>query len=674
MIPNIIEFVTDPALLGLSVSPAQETLLRAVYGLPLTDEQFAIYRDCTGRTERPRGPFSEVTVIAGARAGKDSRIAAPVVLREALFGGHERHLSRGERAVIPLVAQDQRATRVAFGYIKDYLTGSSLLAGTVAEVLASEIVLTNGLAVYSFPCTLRSLRGWSIPAGVLDELAFFRMEGAADSDAEIQASVRRGMVGFPQTRLVKIGTPYMKSGVLFEDFKTGWGQNHPDLLVWRALSALMNPSLRQERLERERRLDPARFAREYEAEFAEDLDAFLASQWVEDAVVKGRHELPPREDVRYVVACDPSGGGADAFTLAICHAEGAGSSSRVTQDVMKGWSRVGANLGAVVAGNVRETSLRSYRDIVREHFIPALGRIPLRKLSPLDVQGYYTAKLNPPKPATGKTPRVLSAGTVRKHHGILHAALGYAVQNGTLAANVADRVKPPKRERKQPRRWDAERVKLVLGEMKRRMPHRLYTLFLTLRTTGIRPGEALGLREQDVDLLTGAITIEQKFYRLGGSKRDGEPTRLIFGPPKSEKGRRVIDIPPDLVEALRQVMAENAQLRKEFGAQYADLGDHGPLVFCLDDGRPLNWENIARRDYRRIVTRLKLPYIRPYEFGRHAHAAFLYEQGVHPSIISQRLGHADPGFTMRTYGYLDRGLQAPVTAKLQAWLSENAPK
>jgi hypothetical protein len=118
-----------------------------------------------------------VTVIAGARAGKDSRIAAPVVCYEALFGGHEHHLAKGERGVIALVARDARATRVAFAYVRDYLTGSGLLAGMVGEVLSSAITLTNGLTIECFPCTLRSLRGWTIPVGVLDELAFFRLEG-----------------------------------------------------------------------------------------------------------------------------------------------------------------------------------------------------------------------------------------------------------------------------------------------------------------------------------------------------------------------------------------------------------------------------------------------------------------------------------------------------------------
>lgn len=338
-IPDIIEFVTDPQLLGLSISEPQEALLRVIYGLPLSAALLDMYRYCTARESYLDGGFGEATVLAGARAGKDSRIAAPIVCYEAIFGGHDRGLSRGERAIIPLVAQDKKASGVAFGYIKGYLAESKLLSSMIEEVLSLEIQLKNGISIVCFPCTHRSLRGWSIPAAVMDEVAFFRLEGSADSDVEIQASIRRGMLNFPSTRLIKISTPYMKSGVLYEDFKRYYGQDSQDVLVWKASSVLMNPSLKAERLERERRLDPDRFSREYEAEFAEDLESFLPTTWVERAVVPGRHELPPLNGVQYVAAVDPSGGGPDAFTLAIVHTEGEDSERCIVQDVMKGWSR-----------------------------------------------------------------------------------------------------------------------------------------------------------------------------------------------------------------------------------------------------------------------------------------------------------------------------------------------
>jgi hypothetical protein len=208
--------------------------------------------------------------------------------------------------------------------------------------------------VYCFPSRQRSLRGWSIPAAVMDELAFFRLEGQADSDAEIQASIRRGMLGFPRPRLVKISTPYMKSGILYEDFKRVWGQEDPDVLLWRASSALMNPTLKTQRLERERRLDPDRYAREYEAEFAEDLEAFLPAAWIDDAVMEGRHELPPRAGVSYIAAVDPSGGGPDFFTVCVVHVEGHGGERRVVQDAMRGWARGRGNQGVDLLATVGE--------------------------------------------------------------------------------------------------------------------------------------------------------------------------------------------------------------------------------------------------------------------------------------------------------------------------------
>jgi hypothetical protein len=173
-----------------------------------------------------------------------------------------------------------------------------------------------------------------MPVAVMDELAFYRLEGAADSDSEIQTSIRRGRIGFPSPKLLKISTPYLKGGVLFEDFKRAFGQDDPDLLVWRASTVLMNPTISAAKIARERRLDPDRAAREYEAEFFDDRAAFLARELIDLAVVRDRRELPPAK-VRHFAAVDPSGGGADAFTLAIAHVEG----DRIVQDVARGWSK-----------------------------------------------------------------------------------------------------------------------------------------------------------------------------------------------------------------------------------------------------------------------------------------------------------------------------------------------
>ena len=338
--PSSVEYLTDPQLLNLSISPAQETAVRAFYGLPLINsEQHDIFKLCTGREYYVPYDYAEATYLCGARAGKDSRIACPSASYEAAFGDHHKHLARGEHAVISLVAPGREQTRIAFDYIKSHFMESKLLRSMLEdEPTAGEIKLTNRTRIATFPSTKASLRGWSIPCAIEDESGFFRLEGSVDSDAEIQASIRRGMIGFPRTKLLKISTPYFKSGVLYDDFKNHFGKDSADILVWRAPSILMNPSLKASRLEREKRLDPLRFAREYLAEFSEDLDSFLPSAWIEAAVVAGRHELAPTGS--HVASVDVSGLGsganADAFSLNISHGTADG---KAVQDLMRGWKK-----------------------------------------------------------------------------------------------------------------------------------------------------------------------------------------------------------------------------------------------------------------------------------------------------------------------------------------------
>jgi hypothetical protein len=337
---TIIDFVTDPKLLGLSISQPQETLLKAIYGLPLTKHQLDIYRACTGRQAYSRKGFGEATVLAGARSGKDSRIACPIAAFEACFGGHEKKLGRGEKGIIPLVAQDTRGTRIAFEYLRTYFTESALLKSMLDdEPYANEIRLNNRITIMCFPSTQSSLRGWSIPVAVLDEVGFWRLEGSADSDVEIQSSVRRGMIAFANTRLIKISSPYMKSGVLYDDYKNHYGQDSPDLLVWKASSIVMNPKLTDSKMEAQRRLDPSRYQREYEAEFAEGLESFLPSAWVEQSIILNRYELPFVASKAYSAGVDATGLGgnpnANSFTLVVGHYE----KEVFVQDVCKGWKK-----------------------------------------------------------------------------------------------------------------------------------------------------------------------------------------------------------------------------------------------------------------------------------------------------------------------------------------------
>lgn len=333
---DIIQFCEDPELLNLSLSDAQRVLLKSMYALPLDAAEVEIFTQCTGRKNPITTPPIEITVIAGARSGKDSRIIAPVLLFESCFGRHEKELAKGEVATVPCVAQGTKGASIAFSYIRDYILASPLLKSMLLdEPTRDEIRLTNKTTISIFPSTVKSLRGWSIPCGAMDELAFWRLEGSAESDTEIQMSIRRGMAGFSRPKLIKATTPYMKAGVVFQDFQR-FGHDDEDILIWHAPSSLMNPTLNTARFQR---LDPSRYAREFEAAFVDDLQSYISAAWIEACTIRNRFALPPLGNVLYFAAIDASGGGSDAFTLAICHCEFVDGQLRVIQDVMRGWGK-----------------------------------------------------------------------------------------------------------------------------------------------------------------------------------------------------------------------------------------------------------------------------------------------------------------------------------------------
>jgi integrase len=307
------------------------------------------------------------------------------------------------------------------------------------------------------------------------------------------------------------------------------------------------------------------------------------------------------------------------------------------------------------ASAIRPTSHESYVQIVDGHLRPALGTVPLRHLTALDVQGYITTKLQGTKDAKGKwTAKPLAGGTVRKHIAVLREALGHAVKWGLLVRNVCDLVEKPRASRKEMRVWDGEQVQLFLAQAKRQnSPH--YPLYVTAITTGLRAGELLGLRWSSVDFLLGTARVDRTFYRMGGKQ--------LFQEPKTEKGRRVVEMLPTVLEVLRDAKAKQDAIKREMGSAYSDLD----LVFCQPDGKPLHLHNIVSRDFSRVTKKAKLPRIRFHDL-RHSHATDLLAHGEHPKVVSERLGHYDPAFTLRVYSHVLPGMQAQTARRLEARL------
>jgi integrase len=299
-------------------------------------------------------------------------------------------------------------------------------------------------------------------------------------------------------------------------------------------------------------------------------------------------------------------------------------------------------LDDVAAGRVRETTLVGYRDIVNRHLVPAMGDIPLLRLTAPQVQGYLTAKLR----------EGLAPATVLKHFRVLHRALADAVRYGILARNPCDYVDPPAVQRQEVRVWDEEQIRLFLAEAKRSSPY--YPLYLAAVLTGMRQGELLGLRWQDVDLVLGVARVQQSLYRRG--------KRLWVGPTKTGRGRPVV-LPPVLVEELLALRARQDEMRRVLGDQ---CEDHG-LVFCQANGKPLHAHNIVYRDFRRVIERAGLPRIRFHDL-RHCHATHLLRAGVHPKVVQERLGHSQVRVTLDTYSHVLPGLQEEAVRRLERLL------
>lgn len=365
---DILDFAENQHYLGLTLSVAQRVLLKAIYGLPLDgkdglgravsteDDEWAVFAACTGRTAyTPGTPVEQVTVIAGRRSGKDSRIAAPIALYEALYTAVTS--DTGEPIVVPLVAMNERGARIAFKYIAGYANRRPRISRWVHDERTTKLVVENAVTgaeieIMCFACKAASLRGWSIPAIVMDEVAFFSIEAGLEKDEEVQTAAEGAGIHFARQIIVKISSPAAKRGLLFTDSEAYWGVNDAEVLVWKADSRTMNPAINQERIDRARRRNPDAARSEYDAEFRADLETFLPRELLELATMPGRRELAPVADVRYVVGIDPTGGtGTDAFTLAIVHLEWR-DRPVIVQDVMRGWRRskkAALNLKATVA-------------------------------------------------------------------------------------------------------------------------------------------------------------------------------------------------------------------------------------------------------------------------------------------------------------------------------------
>jgi hypothetical protein len=297
---------------------AWRAFLAALFGLPATEAEAAIIRECSGRSTLPTAPAREAWMVVGRRGGK-SRIAAFLAVFAACFRRYP--LAAGEHGVVMVLAADRKQAGVIFRYVAALLDAVPMLAALVRERTKETITLTTGVMITVQTSSYRSVRGYTVVACIADEIAFWQnAEESANPDHEILAALRPAMATIPDALLVALSSPYARRGELWSAYERHFGIDDDPVLVWQAPTRRMNPAVPQAFIDSAYADDAASAAAEYGAEFRRDISTFIGKELLDSAKAPDRLELPAMSGVRYVAFTDPAGGsGGDSFTLAIAH-------------------------------------------------------------------------------------------------------------------------------------------------------------------------------------------------------------------------------------------------------------------------------------------------------------------------------------------------------------------
>jgi integrase len=292
-----------------------------------------------------------------------------------------------------------------------------------------------------------------------------------------------------------------------------------------------------------------------------------------------------------------------------------------------------------VKDTVRQGTFERHEQILRLHVWPGLGGLKLKALTPAHVQGFYRDRLD----------AGLSPATVRKIHVVLHKALDQAVEWSLVPRNATEAVKAPKPNPEEIRPLDKEQAKALLevahGE-------RLEALYVLAVHTGLRQGELLGLRWEDVDLKNGLVRVKRTLTRRKG--------RLLLGEPKTKRSRRTVRLTESAVEALIEHLARQMEQMERLGDLYEGQG----LVFATQRSTLVNPTNLRKRSFAPLLERAGLPAIRFHDL-RHTCATLLLSRNVNPKIVSEMLGHASIAITLDTYSHVLPDMQDSAVRALE---------
>jgi hypothetical protein len=300
---------------------AWRAFLAALFGLPMSPEQLAIFNHCTQRSTPKLGGYQEAWLCCGRRALKSFTLAMTATFL-ATFKDWRPYLGPGELGTVMIIAMDRRQCRVILRYIKGLIDACPMLRKQVLSETAESITLKNKVIIEVHTSSFRSTRGYSLIAALCDEIAYWPAEDSAEPDAEVLAALRAGKSTVPGSMLLCASSPYSRRGALWDAHRKHFGKDSSDVLYWVANTRYMNPSVPQREIDAAFEEDAAKAGADWMAEFRSDRERYITMEAVLACTELGRYELLP-DKWQGVAFVDPSGGSSDSFTLAIAFRDAA---------------------------------------------------------------------------------------------------------------------------------------------------------------------------------------------------------------------------------------------------------------------------------------------------------------------------------------------------------------
>lgn len=312
-------------------------------------------------------------------------------------------------------------------------------------------------------------------------------------------------------------------------------------------------------------------------------------------------------------------------------------SKKLYKEYLQEWIKTKRNLG--------EQTLELYDSYLRTHIIPALGHIPLAKITAHDIELFLDSLFG----------KGLAAATVKRIFSVVNASLNAAEMKDLVPKNAANKVeKPQVKQRRELIVWEPAFVSEFIDQTK--YASRYWIAIYLAIMTGMRQGEILGLRWSDIDFEKRNLTIQQTVNRHREIKQGA----------KTKKSVRSVAISPETVEMLKEHRQMVVQERVALGPDYENYD----LVVCTHFGGPVTQRGI-QKVWNSFIKKTGAPKITFHDL-RHTHASLLIRQGVHIKVISERLGHSSVSITMDLYGHLMPNMQEDAAAGLDIIIKTTA--